>query len=71
MGAAAELARDALDLDDADDVAVLLAEQHHRAELARLLDRRLEDVQWVVLEDGAVDALLDPVALLASAAACA
>ena len=62
--AAAELARDALDLDDADDVAVLLAEQHHRAELARLVDGRLEDVQRVVLEDGAVDPLLDLVALL-------
>ena len=43
--AAAELARDAVDLDDADDVAVLLAEEHHRAELARLVDRRLERVQ--------------------------
>ena len=42
VGAAAELAREAVDLDDADDVAVLLAEEHHRAELARLVDRRHE-----------------------------
>ena len=42
MRAAAELAREAVDLDHAHDVAVLLAEEHHRAELARLVDRRLE-----------------------------
>ena len=34
--AAAELARPAVDVDDAHDVAVLLAEQHHRAEVPRL-----------------------------------
>src|SRR5207248_9679551 len=37
MGPAAKLARVAVDLDDANDVAVLFAEQHLRAELARLL----------------------------------
>ena len=35
--AAAELAREVLDLDDAHDVAVLLAEEHHRAEPPRLV----------------------------------
>ena len=35
VGAAAELARDLLDLDHPDPVAVLLAEQRHRAERAR------------------------------------
>ena len=40
---AAELAGEAVDLDHAHDVAVLLAEQHLGAELARLVDRRLED----------------------------
>ena len=67
MRAAAELARDAFDLDDADDVAVLLTEQHHRPELARLVDGRLEDVQRVVLEDGAVDPLLDHLVTLLGA----
>ncbi len=64
MRAAAQLARHALDLDHPDDVAVLLPEQHHGAELPRLVDRRLEDVQRVVLEDGAVDPLLDLLTLV-------
>ena len=37
VGAAAELARPVADRDDADLVAVLLAEQRHRADVARLL----------------------------------
>src|SRR4029079_11438350 len=41
--AAAELERPAVDVDHAHDVAVLLPEEHHRAELARLRERRLED----------------------------
>ena len=65
MRAAAELHRVARNLDDADDVAVLLAEQHHRPELAGLVDRRLEDVHGPVLEDDLVDAALDLLALLA------
>src|SRR6266511_2743385 len=39
VGAATELARIARHLDDADDVAVLLAEQHHRPEATRLLNQ--------------------------------
>ena len=62
--AAAQLARDAVDLDDPHDIAVLLAEEHHRSELAGLVDRRLEDVQRVVLEDRLIDPMLDLVALL-------
>src|SRR5262249_50849181 len=62
--AAAELARVALDLDDAHLLAVLLPEEHHRAEVARLLDRRDERPYRMVLEDDAVDVLLDPFALL-------
>ena len=61
---AAELARVARDLDDAHLVAVLLAEQHHRAELLRLLDRRHERVDGEVLEDLLVDAALDLLALV-------
>ena len=62
--AAAELDRPAADVDDAHDVAVLLAEEHHRAELARLVDRRLVDAHGQVLEDALVHAPLDLRALL-------
>ncbi len=51
-------------LHDSHDVAVLLAEEHHRAELPRLVDRRLEDVHGPVLEDELVHAALDRVALV-------
>src|SRR5581483_11124444 len=54
--AAAELERPAVDVDDAHDLAVLLPEQHHRAEGARLLERRLEDPDGQVREDVLVDA---------------
>ena len=64
MRAAAELAGEAVHLDDAHDVAVLLAEEHHRAELARLVDRRQERAHRPVLEDALVDDLLDALALL-------
>ncbi len=68
MRPAAELAGEgrltAADLDDPDDVAVLLAEEHHRAEVARLIDRRDEGVHGQVLEDRLVDDRLDPLALL-------
>ena len=64
MRAAAELAREAVDLDDAHDLAVLLAEEHLRAELARLVDRRLEDPDGTVLEDLLVDEPLHLGALL-------
>ena len=53
--AAAELDRPAVDVDDADDVAVLLHEQHRRAEVARLGQRRLEDPHRQVREDPLVD----------------
>ncbi len=56
---AAELDRPAADVDDAHDVAVLLAEEHHRAELPRLVDRRLVDPHRQVREHPLVDALLD------------
>ena len=62
--AAAQLDRPAADVDDAHDLAVLLAEEHHRAELARLGDRRLVDAHGQVLEDALVDAALDLGALL-------
>ena len=55
VGAATELARVALDLDDAHLLAVLLAEEHHGAEVARLLDRRDERAHRVVFEDDSVD----------------
>src|SRR5688572_27584268 len=64
MRAAAELARVLLDLDDPNLVAVLLAEEHHRAELARLLERRDVCADGQVLEDLLVHPLLDPLALL-------
>ena len=64
MRAAAELAREAVDLDDAHLVAVLLAEEHHRAELARLLDRRHERPHRDRLEHLLVDDPLDVLALL-------
>ena len=64
MRPAAELDRVAGDLDDAHDVPVLLAEEHHRPEPAGFLDRRLEDVHRQTLEDLLVDATLDLVALV-------
>ena len=55
VGATAELAREGLlpgpDLDDSDEVAVLLPEEHHRAEPPRLADRSLERVHGQVDED--------------------
>ena len=57
-------AGDAGDLDHAHLVAVLLAEEHHRAELARLLDRRDERADGEVLEHPFVDDLLDRLALV-------
>ncbi len=62
--AAAQLHRVAGDVDDAHDVAVLLAEQHRGAELARRVLRGLEDVQVVILEHDAVDLVLDRAQLL-------
>src|SRR5207253_1074903 len=49
--AAAELARVPGDLDDANDLAVLLPEEHPRSEVARLFDRGLEGTHRQVLED--------------------
>ncbi len=51
-------------LDHADDVAVLLAEERHRAQALRLVDRRQERMDRQVLEDALVHDLLDPGALL-------
>src|SRR3954453_18199168 len=64
MRAAAELARVAGHLDDADDFAVLLPEEHHRPEIPRLLERSLEDAHGQILEDLLVHALLDVGTLL-------
>ena len=63
MGTAAELGRVVADLDDAHLVPVLLAEQHHRAELARLFDRRHERAHGDRLEHALVDDALDALAL--------
>jgi hypothetical protein len=62
--ATAELDRVARDLHDADDVAVLLTEEHRRPEPPRLVDRRLEHVHRQRLEDDVVDASLHLPALL-------
>ena len=53
--AAAQLAREGAvaDLDHPHDVAVLLAEQRHRAERSRLVERRRDRAHGVVLEDPA------------------
>ena len=59
MRAAAELAREALDLHDTDDVAVLLTKQHHGTELACLVLRGLEREDAMPLDDDAVDDVLD------------
>ena len=64
--AAAQLARPGAvpHLDHADDVAVLLAEERGGAERLGLLERRRDRADRVVLEDPAVDALLDVAHLL-------
>jgi hypothetical protein len=59
VGAAAELARDILDLDHPDPVAVLLAEQGHRAEALGLHPGHLERAHRVALLDPVVDAIAD------------
>jgi hypothetical protein len=61
---AAELLRVLADLDDTYLVAVLLAEEHHRPELARLVDRRHVRAHGNRLEHLLVDEPFDPVALL-------
>ena len=66
VGPATELAGEAVDLDHAHDVAVLLAEQHLGTELPRLVNRRLEDPHRMVREHLLVDDPLDLVALLRS-----
>ena len=64
MRPAAELSREAVDLDDTDFLAVFLTEQHHRSELACLGDRRHERPHRDRLEDLLVDNALDTLALL-------
>jgi hypothetical protein len=61
-----ELARESRNLDDANDVAVLLAEEHRRAELPCLIDWRQERMHGPVLEDPLVDDLLDARSLFGS-----
>ena len=65
MRPSAQLTRVAGNLDHADLVAVLLAEEHHRPKLARFLDGRHECVHRQVLEDLLVHAAFDLGALLA------
>ena len=66
MGPAAQLARPGAvaDLDHAHDVAVLLAEQRHRAERLGLVERRRQRAHGMVGEDPLVDLLLDVAQLL-------
>ena len=64
MGAAAELARDAVDLDHAHPLAVFLAEQRHRAELLGLGAVHLQPAHRPALLDPLVDAVLDRAQLL-------
>ena len=64
--AAAQLAREAAvaDLDHPHDVAVLLAEQRHRAERLGLVERRRDRPHRQALEDPRVDLVLDVAAVL-------
>ena len=57
--AAAQLAGVVADLDDADLVAVLLAEQRHRAHRPRLVWRGVEGADLEVVDEHLVDLLLD------------
>jgi hypothetical protein len=60
MRAAAELARHVLDVDHPDDVAVLLAEERHRAEALGLVARGLDGAHAPAGDDPVVDLLFDP-----------
>ena len=64
--AAAQLARvlAVADLDHPHDVAVLLAEQRHRAEPLGLVERRRDRAHRVVARDPLVDPVLDVAQLL-------
>ena len=66
MGAAAQLARvgAVADLDHAHDIAVLLAEQSHRAEALGLLQRRGDRAHGIARRDPGVDPILDVAQLL-------
>ena len=55
VGAAAELGRELPEADDADNVAVLLAEEHHGAAPARILKRHHVGGFGQVVSDSAVD----------------
>ena len=61
---AAELSREPGNLDNAHPFAILLAEEHHRAKLSSLRDRRDECVHRQVLEHLLVHEVLDPLPLL-------
>ena len=58
--------RDITDLDDANDVSVLLAEEHGHASLAGLIEGGLERPNRVVVEDPVVHDLLDALPLFGS-----
>ena len=58
MGAAAELGGPALDVHNADDLAVLLAEQGHCAQLLGLLNGHLLDFNVHCVEDAVIDDFL-------------
>ena len=59
MGAAAELGAPAACVDDADNAAVLLAEQRHRAHLLSFLNGQVLDGDGQCLVNLLVDAALD------------
>src|SRR5215212_3572264 len=59
VGAAAQLAREAVYLDDAHEVCVLLTEEHHRPEVTRLLQRGRVVAHGLVLGDLAESQLIN------------
>jgi len=59
VGAPTQLAAEVVDLDDPDEVLVLLAEEGHSTQVARMVKTRRESAHGVVLYDPPVDQLLD------------
>src|SRR5438067_1479785 len=59
VGPAAQLAAEIADADDAYLRTILLAEDHQGAGLARLIERHDPPADLVILEDAAIDEMLD------------